>query len=223
MKFSSLLSSVVQLIGGDSSDVDVATFRFIRDMASHRLRLWWDAAQWPETVETRQESVNGKVFTLTFGGSDVLEVFDKDQRTDRSAKEVRYYQDTDGVHFLNDQETVFMKVKLAAPSFTGNAAAANTASETGVQYYYSGDFYNGVTGYQVKDLPQIEGTIQELPKRAANYLVRSVYADYLRSNNQPDAAAAEEANAEGIMNIELERFFSRKGQMPKLRVVRHGD
>ena len=57
-----------------------------------------------------------------------------------------------------------------------------------------------------------------VPDRAINYLIRSVYADYLRSNNQHEAAAAEESSAEGVLTIELDRLYNRKGQTPALRI-----
>jgi hypothetical protein len=205
MKFDTLLKTTFQLIGGDSDEIDAPIFRFIRDAANHRLRLWWDAAQWPEAVKFEEVNITNKTY-VPLDDIDALEVYDLDPRHDRRAQEIEFIQDDDGVHFLREYETAWLKYKLECPQFFGDPST----EETGTARYYDGDFRNN------------GNEIIPVPNRAFNYLSRAIYADYLRSNNQHEAAAAEESSAEGVLGIELDRFYSRKGQTPKLRIKTHG-
>ena len=224
MKFETLLRNVVQLIGGDSSEIDAATFRFVRDTASHRLSIWWEAAPWPETVDITEGYVTDNLFSPPMlGGEDVIEAFNHDPRKNLKAQEIDYYQDVDGIHFTKDYSECFLRVKLACPEFTGSTAAQDDIQTGGVQFYYNGDFWNGVNGTSAADVASDESNKVTLPARAANYLTRAIYADYLRSNNQRDDAVSEETSAEGVINVELERHYNRKGQTPKTRVKTYGN
>lgn len=49
------------------------------------------------------------------------------------------------------------------------------------------------------------GETSAIPREFFNYLVRGVYADFLRSEGQNQKAAAEDANAQSELDIELER------------------
>lgn len=224
MKFATLLKNVVQLIGGDSAEIDSATFRFVRDTASHRIRVWWDAAPWPETVDIVAGAVENKMFAPPFvGEEDVIEAFNHDPRTDSRAKEIDFHQDVNGVHFKKNYDECYMRKKLVAPLFEGEPTAANTAQTSGVQFYYDGDFYNGSEGETAASIATDEANKVKLPARAANYLARAIYADYLRSNNQHEEASAEEQSAEGVLTIDLDRHYNRKGQTPKTRVKTYGN
>lgn len=224
MKFETLLRNVVQLIGGDSSEIDASTFRFVRDMASHRLRIWWDAAPWPDTIDVIEGYVDGGIFSPPFlGGEDVIEAFDKDPRKSVKALEIDYHQDNDGIHFTQDYDECFLRIKLACPQFTGDAAAETEAHDGEGQFFYGGDFWNSVSGQTSAAISQDVSNKVTLTDRSANYMVRAIYADYLRSNNQHEEANAEETSAEGVLNIDLERHYSRKGQTPKTRVKTYGN
>lgn len=207
MNFGSLLKTVAQLIGSDSDEIDANLFRFVRDMTNHRLRLFWDAAQWPESIKYSETLVSGKTY-LPPSGAEVIEVYDKDPRLDHAAKEIDYLEDYDeasqsvAISFLKEMGTVFVKMRVACPFLEGDAVTEGDG-------YRNGNFYRFNSEVSI-------------PSRAVNYLIRGVYADYLRSNNQPEQAAAEELSAEGVMNIELERLYSRKGQIPKTKVVTYG-
>lgn len=224
MKFSTLLNNVVQLIGGDSAEIDSATFRFVRDTATHRLRVWWDAAPWPETIDIVEGYVGDNLFNPpVLGGEDVIEAFNHDPRKNPKAQELDFFHDVDGIHFTSNHAECFVRVKQACPEFTGEPAAASATQAGGVQFYYNGDFWNGINGATASSIAQDEGNKVSLPNRAVNYLVRAIYADYLRSNNQHEESQAEEQSAEGVLNIELDRHYNRKGQTPKTRVKTYGN
>lgn len=223
MKFSTLLKNVVQLIGGDSAEIDSATFRFVRDTASHRLRIWWEAAPWPETTDITAGYVENNLFNPpVLGDEDVIEAFTRDPRKDIKAQEIDFYQDVDGIHFPKNYSECFIRVKLACPEFEGEPTAANTMQTGGVQFYYDGDFWAGVSGMTAAQIAANQDNKVVLPARALNYLVRAIYSDYLRSNNQHNESQVEEQSAEGVINIELERLYNRKGQTPKTRVKTYG-
>lgn len=50
-----------------------------------------------------------------------------------------------------------------------------------------------------------EGETSNVPKEFYQYLVRGVYADYLRSDGQTEKAMAEDVNAQSVLDLELER------------------
>ena len=223
MKFSTVLNSVVQLIGGDSAEIDAATFRFVRDSATHRLRLWWSAAQWPETVRIETGSFVNGIFDFPMSPDiDAIEAFTKDPRKDVAALEIDFSQDEENIYCTRDFDDVFLRVKQPCPVFSGEPATSSEVQAAGVDFYYDGDFWNGGVS-SASSIASVVGNKIEMPNRAADYLVRAIYADYLRSNNQHEEAASEEQSAEGVLNIELERFFSRKGQTPPTRVDTYGN
>jgi hypothetical protein len=223
MKFSTLLNSVVQLIGGDSAEIDAATFRFVRDAATHRLRIWWIAAQWAETVRTIDGSVLNNIFSPPIlGDFDVMEAFSKDPRKDVSALELDFSQDQEHIYFTRDYDDVFLRVKQPCPVFSGEPTTADVIQASGVDFYYDGNFWLGGVA-TAGAIAMVNGNKVEVPNRAMDYLVRAIYADFLRSNNQHEQAASEEQSAEGVLNIELERFYSRKGQTPPTRVETYGN
>ena len=202
MKFSHILKSIVQLIGGDSDEIDAPLFRFVRDAVNHRIRLWWDAAQWTSAIKTEySENFSGNLYPI-LDDREVIEVYDFDPRTNSRAKEIDFQQDEEGVHFISNQNGIWIRFKLPCPQFFGDPSS----DKDGGERYYDGDFRN------------VANEIVSVPDRAINYLIRSVYADYLRSNNQHEAAAAEESSAEGVLTIELDRLYNRKGQTPALRI-----
>lgn len=223
MKFETLLRNVVQLIGGDSSEIDSATFRFVRDTASHRIRIWWDAAPWPETIDITEGYVENNIFSPPFlGGQDVIEAFNLDPRVNAKALELDFHQDVDGIHFTKNHSQCFLRIKRACPEFTGDPAAENEMQTGGVQFYYNGDFWNGINGVGAGAIAEDAANKVEFPSRSANYMVRAIYADYLRSNNQHQEANSEEESAEGVLGVDLERHYNRKGQTPKTRVKNYG-
>jgi len=58
-----------------------------------------------------------------------------------------------------------------------------------------------------------------VPKIFENYLVRGVYADYLRSNGQTDIALGEDQNAESLLILESDKLYRQQGQVRTANVV----
>ena len=57
-----------------------------------------------------------------------------------------------------------------------------------------------------------------IPKIFENYLIRGIYADYLRAKGQSDVAAAEDRNAEGIITLEADKVYRQQGQVRRANV-----
>lgn len=206
MKFNSLLKSVVQLIGGDSDDIESSVFRFVRDMANHRIRIFWDAAPWPETIQFSEGAVDSRTY-FPPAGAEVISLYDKDPRSNNHAKKIPFTEDYDisgrvAARITEDRDSVFARLRINAPQFEGDPVTSGDG-------YRDGSFW--------KNSAEVD-----VPSRSVNYLVRAIYSDYLRSNNQPNEAAAEEASAEGVLTVELEKLYSRKGQTPRTKVLTYG-
>jgi len=228
--FSDIIRSVAGLAGLDVDDIDRPFSRFVVQMWNHRIRLWWDAAPWPETVHYIEAVVDGRQFTQPIQG-DVVEVYKRDPRTDPAALQVDYTHTDNGLFFDQAQDTVWLKIKKPAPRIEAKELRLinnNAVGRPGGSFDYSQEILGqykaevyrldeGVQQLPLYDLPQ---NIYKPPAKSINYTVRSIYADYLRSTNATEQAGAEEANAEGILSVDLDSFWNRKGQVPHTRLVR---
>jgi len=58
-----------------------------------------------------------------------------------------------------------------------------------------------------------------MPKIFENYLIRGIYADYLRANGQPDVAATEDRNSEGMLVMECDKVYRQQGQISRLNFI----
>lgn len=67
------------------------------------------------------------------------------------------------------------------------------------------------------------GETSAIPREFYHYIVRGVYADFLRSDGQTEKAAAEDMNAQSVLDIELEKV-EKKNNHPELitRYRSHG-
>jgi len=121
---------------------------------------------------------------------------------------------------------LYVEYRIARPELSGDSGYdASTAYADGTQIYYptTGHFYTrkNQSGSETGVVPTVTADWDKalVPKIFENYLIRGIYADYLRANGQSDIAAAEDRNAEGIITMEADKVYRQQGQVRRTSVL----
>ncbi len=154
-------------------------------------------------------------------------MYQKDPRATTNAIPVGYsLYDTGTVQqiVLSDNNTpVYVEYKINRPNLTGDTYSASTDYAEDNQVYYSttGQFYNMTTDATAGTVPTdtSKWTVVSIPKTFENYLIRGIYADYLRANGQLEIAALEDRTAEAFITVEADKVYRQQGLVKKLNFV----
>jgi len=231
LKFSTVLYGTAQLAGLDRDNLPTHFFKQVRDLASQRLSVAWDTERWPDLVRvesavvTTTSDISTAPYPTTAGM--ILQVYQKDPRATTNAIPVGYsLYDTGTAQqiVLSDNDTpVYVEFAITRPSFTGDTYSASTDYAVDDQVYYSttGQFYDMTTDAAAGTVPTdtTKWTVVSTPKIFENYLIRGIYADYLRANGQPEVAALEDRTAEAFITVEADKVYRQQGQVKKLNFV----
>ena len=236
LKFSNVVYGVAQLAGLDRDNLPTHFFKQVRDLANPRMALAWETEYWPDLLRISELTVTttDSVSTIAYptDAGEILEVYDKNPRktTLRSGIDFILYDDgTDTETNSGKTVTVFtttsplyVEYRIIRPELKGDITTAQL--EIGDQLYYSGHFWEAKTVRSAGDhQPDSTDTTNWkkilVPKIFESYLVRGIYADYLRANGQPDIAAAEDQNAEGIITLEADKIYRQQGQVRRTSVL----
>ena len=236
LKFSNVVYGVAQLAGLDRDNLPTHFFKQVRDLANPRMALAWETEYWPDLLRisaltvTTTDSVSTIAYPTDAG--EILEVYDKNPRktTLRSGIDFILYDDgTDSdtnsgktVTVFTTTSPLYVEYRIIRPELKGDITTAQL--EIGDQLYYSGHFWEAKTVRSAGDhQPDSTDTTNWkkilVPKIFESYLVRGIYADYLRANGQPDIAAAEDQNAEGIITLEADKIYRQQGQVRRTSVL----
>jgi hypothetical protein len=166
----------------------------------------------------------------------LLGVFTQDPRATTKAINVGYYIESlqtplsNGLFstwydyaVLKEQLNCWLQYRVACPLLKGDQYSATTTYAPGDQAYYLGDFYtskysgsgiapssSGNTAYWTKVV---------IPELFRAFLVRSMLADYLRSESQYDQAAAAEVDAQANYERAVDFVMRQEQQSGKLNMV----
>jgi len=231
LTFSSVLYGVAQLAGLDRDNLPTHFFKQARDLASQRLAVAWDTERWPSLVRvesatvTTASDISTAPYPTTAGM--ILQVYQKDPRATTNAIPVGYsLYDTGTAQqiVLQDNDTpVYVEYKISRPNLTGDTYNASTDYAEDDQVYYSttGQFYDMTTDAGAGTVPTTAAnwTVVSIPKIFENYLIRGVYADYLRANGQLEVAALEDRTAEAFLTVESDKVYRQQGQVKKLNFI----
>lgn len=231
LTFSSVLYGVAQLAGLDRDNLPTHFFKQARDLASQRLSVAWDTERWPDLVRvesatvTTASSISTAPYPTTAGM--ILQVYQKDPRATTNAIPVGYsLYDTGTAQqiVLQDNDTpVYVEHKIVRPNLTGDTYDASTDYAEDDQVYYSttGQFYDMTTDAAAGTVPTdtSKWTVVSIPKIFENYLIRGIYADYLRANGQLEIAGLEDRTAEAFITVEADKVYRQQGQVKKLNFV----
>ena len=236
LKFSNVVYGVAQLAGLDRDNLPSHFFKQVRDLANPRMALAWETEYWPDLLRISELTVTttDSVSTIAYptDAGEILEVYGKNPRktTLRSGIDFILYDDgTDSdtnsgktVTVFTTTSPLYVEYRIIRPELKGDITTAQL--EIGDQLYYSGHFWEAKTVRSAGDhQPDSTDTTNWkkilVPKIFESYLVRGIYADYLRANGQPDIAAAEDQNAEGIITLEADKIYRQQGQVRRTSVL----
>ncbi len=238
LKFSSVVYGVSQLAGLDRDNLPGHFFKQVRDLASHRLGIAWETEYWPQLIKidstavTTTDGVSSMAYPATAG--EILTVYDKDPAKTTALSSVSYILRDDNsdssnnsgrtINVFSTASPLFVEYRIARPELKGDVVDAEVGLAVGDQVYYEGHFWKAKTirpagNHQPDSTDTTNWEKVLVPKIFENYLVRGVYADYLRSNGQTDIALGEDQNAESLLILESDKLYRQQGQVRTANVV----
>ena len=240
LKFSNVIYGVAQLAGLDRDNLPGHFFKQVRDLANPRMSFAWETEYWPDLLRISELAVTttSDVSTIAYptDAGEIMEVYSKNPRKTTLHSSVGFVLYDDGtdsdtnsgktVTVFSTTSPLYVEYRIARPELSGDSGYnASTAYVDGTQIYYptTGHFYTrkNQSGSETGVAPTVTADWDKalVPKIFENYLIRGIYADYLRANGQPDVAAAEDRNAEGIITMEADKVYRQQGQVRRTSVL----
>ena len=236
LKFSSVVYGVSQLAGLDRDNLPGHFFKQVRDLANHRLGIAWETEYWPQLIKTDStavtttDSISSMAYPATAG--EILTVYDKDPAKTTALSSVSYILRDDAsdssnnsgrtINVFTTTSPLFVEYRITRPELTGDVWETGTydGTSSSVQVYHSGEgnFYSTVLSTS-NEPDHADWSKVIIPKIFENYLIRGVYADYLRSSGQTNLAVNEDQNAESFLTIESDKLYRQQGQVRTANVV----
>lgn len=229
LNFSAVLNGVAQLAGLDRDNISTSEYRRIRDLADGRLAMCWEGEYWPDTIRVASAVVtsSGDVETAPWptDAGEVFNVFNKNPRksTLAAAQSWSIYDDGTNtyVQLRDDATPVWLEYRIKRPNLTGDTWSSSSTYTLGDQVYFSGNLYDANTSIGAAESPSTHASkwdLVKIPKIFQAYLIRGVYADYLRATGNNELAAPADQNAEAVLMMESDKLYRQQGQTRKLDV-----
>lgn len=229
LNFSAVLNGASTLSGLDPENLSSTEFSRIRDLADGRLGLCWEGEYWPDTIRVATATVTDTdgVETAPWptDAGEVLNVLNKNPRKTTTASLVNWTIYDDGsnryIQLRDDTTPIFVEYRIVRPSLTGSVYSSSSTYSSGDQVYHSGNFYDANTSVAVNESPTTASAkwdLVKIPKIFQNYLIRGVFADYLRTTGDTELAMAADQNAEAILMMESDKVYRQQGQVRRLDV-----
>lgn len=245
--FSPILFNSLQLAGQDRHNITSETFAQFRDLLSERLRMIWEAQDWPDLVRVSQLTVTndgaGRVTAaIPADAGDILACYDSNPLVTSRASQLgfRLYDNgtTQVLNFLSDPGTVWAEYRTKRPELNGDLYSPSVAYSVGAQVYFDsgsntgtytpvvgkphyGNFYacidSTVAGQNPSTHPA-KWQIVTIPYLFAAYAARGAYSDWLRSELQIEAAQVAEAEAERIMADTVDIVLRQQQQVGRINM-----
>jgi len=149
-----------------------------------------------------------------------LSLHSKDPRNMSAGKEYSFQLTALGANAVKDVNEVWVKGRKHRPQLTGDTYSAK-AYASGSQVYHSGNFYESNATTANSESPSTAASkwdIVQLPYIFQGYLIRGVYADYLRATGNNELASAADADAEAVLTVEADKLLRQQGQVKRLNV-----
>lgn len=231
LDFKDVIFGVAQVAGLDRDNLPSHFFKQVRDLSNTRLAIAWETEYWPETMRTVERTVTttSDVSSMAYpsDAGEILEIYSKDPKKTTNLDTVSYVLHDTGVNSdVNSGKSVvvyttttplFMEYKATRPDLTGDVHDGSSYL-SGSQVYYSGNFYTAKQT-TTASFTNNEWDTVNVPKIFQNYLIRGVYADYLRANGQHQAASIEDNNANGMLVMESDKLYRQQGQIRTTKMV----
>lgn len=245
--FSEILYRAVTLCGMDRTVIQDSTFRMVRDFSNQRIADVWEQEAWPDICRISQQSVltdvdNIRYVNIPAGFGDILNVYRYNPRVTARATNVRWYLDNDGTNdrviVMDSVDPVFIEYRLPVINLFGEPFSGTANYSVGAQVYFdtgtnsgsylpsstsasTGNFYTCLAATSQGESPNTAAakwSKVEIPYFTADWLVRGVFSDYLRSESQFDSAALAEQEAEAAKMMQVDRVLRSEGQVRRMQV-----
>lgn len=248
VNFSTILFEGIQLAGQDRHNITDETFAQFRDFANQRLRMAWESQDWPDLVRVAQFTVDGTTGTVTAAipadAGEVLNCYDQDPLLTPKAQPLSYRIYNDGsvvkLVFGSDPSTVWGEYRVKKPELFGDVWGSSIAYSVGAQAYFDsgsgtgttmpipgkphyGDFYEcleATTAGQSPATHPAKWSKKEVPYIFGTFVSRGMYADWLRSELQTEAAQVAEQEAQAMMDLEIDKIFRQQKQSIRINMIR---
>lgn len=248
VNFSTILFEGIQLAGQDRHNISDETFAQFRDFANQRLRMAWESQDWPDLVRVAQLTVNGTTGTVTAAipadAGEVLNCYDQDPLLTPKAQPLSYRIYNDGsvvkLVFGSDPSTVWGEYRVKKPELFGDVWSSSLAYSVGAQAYFDsgsgtgttmpipgkphyGDFYEcleATTAGQSPVTHPAKWAKKEVPYIFGTFVSRGMYADWLRSELQIEAAQVAEQEAQAMLDLEIDKIFRQQKQSIRINMIR---
>jgi hypothetical protein len=229
LNFSAILNGVATLSGLDPANLSTSEFARIRELADGRLGLCWEGEYWPETIRVASAVVTStddiEVAPFPSDAGEVLNVLNKNPRVTTTAVLLGWTIYDDGtdryIQLRDDASPVYVEYRIVRPNLTGSTYSSTSTYSVSDQVYFNGNFYDANASVAVNESPTVASSkwdLVKIPKIFQNYLIRGVFADYLRATGDNELAQAADQNAEAILMMEGDKLYRQQGQVRRLDV-----
>jgi hypothetical protein len=192
LSFANVVSGVAQLAGLDRDALPSHFFKAVRDLSDHRLGMAWDSEYWPELIRIASATVSQTsnaapyFYNLPDTYGEVLDVYDKNPEATTQTAPIAWKYGHDGTNR-----------RIILRSSTTPVYVEYRISKPSITQDSTGDIDSQTA----------------IPKIFQGYLIRSVFADYLKANGQVEQAMIEDANAESLLQLEADKVYRQAGQI----------
>ena len=248
VNFSTILFEGIQLSGLDRHNIGEETFAQFRDFANQRLRMAWESQDWPDIMRVSQLTVTATTGTVTAAipadAGEMLNCYDQDPLLTTKAQPLSYRIYNDGsvvkLVFGSDPSTVWGEYRVKKPELVGDIWSSTLAYSIGAQAYFDsgsntgtampipgkphyGDFYEcleATTAAQSPFTHPAKWLKKEIPYIFGTFVSRGMFSDWLRSELQMEASQIAEQEAQGMLDLEIDKIFRQQKQSVRINMIR---
>jgi len=248
VNFSTILFEGIQLSGLDRHNIGDETFAQFRDFANQRLRMAWESQDWPDIMRVAQLTVTATTGTVTAAipadAGEMLNCYDQDPLLTTKAQPLSYRIYNDGsvvkLVFGSDPSTVWGEYRVKKPELLGDIWSSALAYSIGSQAYFDsgsntgtampipgkphyGDFYECLEATTAEQSPFTHPTKwlkKEVPYIFGTFVSRGMFSDWLRSELQIEASQIAEQEAQGMLDLEIDKIFRQQKQSVRINMIR---
>jgi hypothetical protein len=246
--FSTVLFEALQLSGNDRHNISDETFAQFRDFANSRLRVVWEAYEWPEIMRLEQLTLNdvdGDVTSaLPTEAGYIVGVWNGDPLKSTKVRNLPYrlfdYGSGVVLNFPSDPAEAWCEYRLRKPELTGDLYSNTVTYSPGAQVYFDsgsgtgtvvpvagkphvGNFYvcmSTTTPGENPNSTPLKWEKLEIPYSFSPYLAKGIAADWLHSEMQFEALQLAEANADRTLGNLIDTVVRGQKQVGRINMTR---
>lgn len=246
--FSTVLFESLQLSGNDRHNISDETFAQFRDFINSRLRVVWEAYEWPEIMRLEELTLaayDGDVTaSLPTEAGYIVSVWNGDPLKSTRVRNLPYrlfdYGNGVVLNFPSDPAEAWCEFRLRKPELTGDLYSPTQVYSVGSQMYFDagsgtgtatpvagkphlGNFYICVAVTNAGENPTntpLKWEKVEIPYSFSPYLAKGAAADWLHSEMQFEASQFAEANADRTLGNLIDTIVRGQKQVGRINMNR---